>query len=786
MAAVRWALTVVMVMLPAVAAADFFSSSPGQLARAHQQITECSACHEQPRQASVAKCLACHQPIATRQREHLGLHGSAKAVGKPCALCHSEHHGRGADLLGFAAFGGMQHFDHVATGFELSGKHAGARCGACHLQRTPTGAVSYLGAATECARCHPNPHGETQPAHRRCERCHDERSWAVRARPDFDHADTRYPIEQKHLGVACAACHARTSPGGTATRAGPLARLIFRWTGWAVDCQPCHQSPHGSSLFGQKACRLCHSAKVAFSEISFDHGRRTHFALDGAHGKTDCATCHKDSDRKKPDRRCGSCHADVHQGRFATVGDCSACHTSNHNGGHFGELRFDHASRTRFALTGAHAKAGCRACHRGTKVNEFETLGLVSKPVRGAAVVDCLGCHRHENAHQRQYPNQRCLECHKLSGVVEQKRGAVAAEHGAGSRFPLTEGHAGVECARCHPGGVFAKTTLQCGPTCHADQLHRGTLGNDCLRCHQGASFAARAFDHSEDTKWPLVGNHRDVACESCHPRRDFAANRGLGSRCVSCHAKDDVHGGSLGKNCQTCHDPSGQTSFDHGDPMKSDWPLVGAHAKVRCADCHPSVRFKPVRRDCAGCHPEPDVHRGQLGTRCADCHVEERWSKVKTGHDLMRPPLGGAHEQVACARCHMGGRQLGGTGELCVSCHQKDDTHHGSLGPRCGECHSQRTFAGARFVHARVGCDLVGVHRMLPCVDCHVGGNQLALAPTCASCHRKDAVRGATAYAASGGSATAHAGFQTCANCHNGNYFGPRAEAGLRESVCR
>jgi len=776
----RWA-TLVVLCLSSLAHADFFSSSPGALSRAHAQIGDCAACHDQPRQASPQKCLACHQPIAIRQRLHQGLHGGPKALGKPCALCHSEHHGRAADLLGFVAFGGLPRFDHAVTGFGLDGKHAAVRCAACHTQRSATGAVSYLGAATDCARCHANPHGETQPTFRRCERCHDAKSWAAIARPEFDHAATRYPIEKKHLGLACAACHARSTPGGAATRTGALPRLVFRWTGWAVDCQPCHQNTHGTSLFGQKACRLCHSAKVEFSQTSFEH-RRTHFALDGAHGKVACSTCHADTERKKPERSCNSCHVDVHQKRFAAVGDCSACHTSTR----FADIRFDHAARTRFALTGAHRKGTCRSCHRGTKPGDFESLtGLITKSGKTTTVA-CLGCHKHENAHQRQYGDQRCLACHKLAGVVEQKRGAVAEQHGPDSAFPLTEGHAGVDCARCHPGGVFAKTSIQCGPACHADQLHKGTLGNDCRRCHEGGSFAARGFDHRDDTEWPLVGNHRDVACESCHPRRDFAGNRGLGSRCVSCHAKDDVHAGALGTNCQTCHEPTGKTSFDHGDPMKSDWPLTGAHQKVRCADCHPSVRFKPVRRDCAGCHPEPEVHRGQLGTQCASCHVEQTWTQIQTKHDAMRPPLSGAHDRVPCARCHTGGRTLAGTGELCVSCHQKDDTHHGSLGPRCGECHSQHTFAGARFQHARVGCDLVGVHRILPCVDCHVGGNQAALAPTCASCHRKDALRGATAYAAQGGSPSAHAGFQTCANCHNGNYFGPRAEAGLRESVCR
>ena len=59
-------------------------------------------------------------------------------------------------------------------------------------------------------------------------------------------------------------------------------------------------------------------------------------------------------------------------------------------------------------------------------------------------------------------------------------------------RFPLTEGHKGVECAKCHPGNVFENTPLQCGPKCHPDDLHKGTLGKDCLGCHTGGSGTGR------------------------------------------------------------------------------------------------------------------------------------------------------------------------------------------------------------------------------------------------------------------------------------------------------
>ncbi len=315
--------------------------------------------------------------------------------------------------------------------------------------------------------------------------------------------------------------------------------------------------------------------------------------------------------------------------------------------------------------------------------------------------------------------------------------------HGPNSKFPLIEGHKNVDCTKCHPNNVFTNAPTQCGPKCHADELHKGSLGADCVVCHTGGKWEARLFDHDRDTKWPLVGNHKDVLCDSCHPRRDFAANRGKSRTCYNCHKKDDAHSGELGTRCERCHVPDGTISFDHNDPKVSDWPLAGAHEAVRCADCHKSIHFKPTPRDCGGCHGEPDVHRGQLGTLCGRCHDAKDWKTIHTRHDVPGIRFAGAHDRVSCYKCHTLGRLLEGTGPLCITCHRSDDIHNNGLGPRCGECHSQNTWAGAHFDHNTVGCNLTGIHRLTPCALCHTGGNFAALSPTCVSCHRKDAIRG-------------------------------------------
>jgi hypothetical protein len=243
------------------------------------------------------------------------------------------------------------------------------------------------------------------------------------------------------------------------------------------------------------------------------------------------------------------------------------------------------------------------------------------------------------------------------------------------------------------------------------------------------------------------------------------------------------VHQGTLGTACERCHSPTGRSLFDHNDPKAPGrFRLEGKHLGVRCQLCHPTTVFPRVPTKCEGCHGEPDVHKGQLGTACGGCHEAASWKTIHTGHETPGFRFGGAHDRIACATCHPGGQKRRGTAELCVSCHQSDDIHHNSLGPRCGECHSQQTFAAARFFHERVGCDLRGIHRTLPCNDCHTGGHFAAVSPSCVSCHRADAARAAMndVRAPAG-----HAGFPTCSTCHNVNYFAP-SKGSMSESVCR
>ena len=175
----------------------------------------------------------------------------------------------------------------------------------------------------------------------------------------------------------------------------------------------------------------------------------------------------------------------------------------------------------------------------------------------------------------------------------------------------------------------------------------------------------------------------------------------------------------------------------------------------------------------------EPEVHKGQFGTACETCHNTVSFSQIVPLHDVGDFSLRGSHDRQPCVRCHVDNRPLAGSGNLCITCHRQDDIHANSLSPRCGECHTQWAFAPARFDHSTVGCTMVGLHRTLPCYDCHKSGNFGGLVPTCFGCHQDTA-------AATG---THGPDRLICSSCHGTATWVSPQSPGMgfgRESICR
>jgi hypothetical protein len=238
-----------------------------------------------------------------------------------------------------------------------------------------------------------------------CGHCHTPEGFRAGAGiAGFDHGLwTGLALDGAHARADCAACHGPPPP----PVAGPLPST--RSFGWVAErlglragrCSDCHVDPHRGRFDepGGASCERCHTT-ASFGQVDrpgFDHGRWTGFALEGAHARAECATCHAPVERPDADGLslgaaagddCADCHVDPHVGQFAREGrtDCARCHRAA--GASFHELDFDHQQDARFPLDARHAKLTCSACHvpwplrDGREAVRYRPLGTA-----------CIDCH---------------------------------------------------------------------------------------------------------------------------------------------------------------------------------------------------------------------------------------------------------------------------------------------------------------------------------------------------------------------------------------------------------
>lgn len=235
-----------------------------------------------------------------------------------------------------------------------------------------------------------------------------------------------------------------------------------------------------------------------------------------------------------------------------------------------------------------------------------------------------------------------------------------------------------------------------------------------------------------------------------------------------------DYPHGAYSADCALCHAGNGwrpaviSKTFKH----PKSFPLHGAHAGVRCRDCHLSLDFAKAPTACADCHRDP--HRGELGADCATCHTPRNFldrSAQLEMHRKTRFPLTGAHVTRDCEECHtpqpQGHLVYLGTPIDCQACHlplylATTDPNHVQAGfpEDCSLCHTPTAWTRARFDHRNTGFPLTGAHASVPCQSCHASG--YAGTPTaCVACHQAD-------YDGTTDPNHAASGFPTdCAQCH-------------------
>jgi hypothetical protein len=557
--------------------------------------------------------------------------------------------------------------------------------------------------------------------------------------------------------AAASVCLAAPAHAGDIFSPGELARAHASLEGLS-NCTQCH--PAGEQL-SQEKCLDCHTelrGKVKTGK--------------GFHGRI-----------AEDKRACESCHHD-HQGREFAMVDWGAG----------GKKAFEHG-KTGWPLKGKHAGVDCKKCHDPRLITDGVIIQLRKKqPERetylGVAVA-CKACHFDEHRGQE---GLDCAKCHNEAAWKPAPGFAHDKTH-----YPLEGKHKPVKCEKCHGKSEDSSTPKDVFPAplassfmkmkdlphascldCHKDP-HDGRLGESCKTCHVvdgwllvRAPAKERAFH--EKTRFPLKGEHADVACRACHGPWPGVPVKFKGlphDTCMACHA--DGHEGQFARAagaksaaCERCHTVDGflPARFEIEEHAKTRYPLEGAHKAVSCGLCHfkdvgllnavpVSVKldlakrkrpekWSPVRfalaveaERCQSCHV--DAHAGQLGKagaadQCSACHQTSTFHEVRFDHEKnSRYPLTGKHAKVACGSCHIetviGGKSVVRYKPIdlaCASCHP--DIHAAQLALRRGDptdclrCHTTDEWKKTRFVHEPpfTNYRLDGKHAKVACEKCH------------------------------------------------------------------
>jgi hypothetical protein len=677
--------------------------APGPLIQAHHKLEDkdCLKCHSAGKGVPDEKCLQCHKVIKSYVDNKKGFHGLTQ---QSCFECHSDHKGRTLDSLVVD----QNTFDHTKmTGYSLDGKHQKLKCAECHTGR---------------------------------------RGW-----------DSAKPGEIRYFGKgsSCVSCHAKND--------------IHHFTG----------------TYAKKDCNACHNLQGWKTDISFDHNRDTRYKLEGHHAEIKCLDCHTTDKAHRvfkyqwphlEQQKCLSCHEDTHKNNLSSKfrgGQCLTCHTQET----WKLEHFDHAV-TKYPLRGKHAGLECTECHK-------QKASILKEPTHkfykwAGLKNQCLTCHKdvhHFGAFKSgrlKNPNN-CLTCH----TEQMWKPAHDFDHNKDTSFVIDGAHTELKCEECHvnkKNAIYKFPTLatKTCETCHKNP-HGGAFGvkiggQKCTSCHVTQSWYTfkdgKGFDHSK-TRFPLTGAHVGTRCNDCHVvnGKQIYKFKTVGDKfCIDCHKNIHIGqfaNGAKAQSCSECHGTQNFKTLGAFDHKKTQFPLVGAHEKTKCQDCHlpggstiilkwPNIHTKktPVsfrlgkfhfptlkQKDCLTCHQ--DIHGGQLGTRCTQCHTETAWKPPQFDHNKSRFPLLNKHANLKCNECH---KPLNKTilikgiakpvvhykplGTNCNDCHQ--DYHKGQLGNRCDQCHSDKGWKPVQFDHAQSRFPLKFKHADVKCSECHKPENQM------------------------------------------------------------
>lgn len=713
-------------------------------------------------------------------------------------------------------------FDHLKTGFPLTGQHQQVQCETCHR-----GGV-FAGTPKQCINCHvqgsrlassvkPTNHA---PTNERCDQCHTSTATWANAR-------------WVHTGITtnCARCHngsiasGKSSSHQVTNAPCESCHSTSSWSGARVDhstvtrgsCQTCH---NGSKATGKStnhiltnaSCDSCHNTS-AWLPATFNHATA---ATPGS-----CAGCHNNSAAKgkasthvPTSLSCEACHGTTTfnpatfthtTAQGVTAGGCGGCHNGSYAaGGAVGKgsthlptsLSCDrcHATGSPFTTsTFTHTAAqgvtsgSCSGCHNGA----YTAMGAVGKTTNHVATsAACDVCHRTTawtpaiNVHANAAPGG-CASCH----------GSSATGKGNG-HIPTS-----LSCDACHTNtSPFTTETFN-------HTAAQGVTAGGCNTCHNGSYTASGAVGK---------GNGHiptSLSCDRCHGATSpfttstFAHTSAQGvttGGCNSCHNGAYTASGAVGKpanhittssSCDTCHSTTAWTpvNFNHGSvatPGSCNGCHNGTQARGKAATHVPTSLSCEVCHNTSTFNPSTFTHTAAQGVTSGGCNTCHNGSYTAGG--AVGKATGHIPTSLSCDRCHAASSPFttatfthtsaqGVTAGGCNTCHNGAYTASGAVGKptshtttaSCDQCHRTTAWLPATFSHANA------TPGSCASASCHGGsatGKGSGHIPTSLSC---DACHVTSSFGADTFAHTAAQGVTAggCVTCHNGSYTAANAQ---------
>jgi hypothetical protein len=250
-----------------------------------------------------------------------------------------------------------KNFDHLKTGYALTGMHVQARCESCHLNGI------FKGTPRDCVSCHapgmraargnvvmpPNhvPYKAVPAATMaQCDTCH-KGSVAT-----WTHARFHQNVS---VSTGCATCHTLGAGGIYLNAVGRPATAVH------------------ATVTGQ--CETCHKSTIGWSAVNFAHSPAN------AVGTGTCDACHNGGTAKG--------RPATHIPAIAVTARCDACHRS--------QVSFATAMTMNHTAV---ATQRCTHCHNGAFTSQG-TQGALAQPMNhipvvqllSGAALDCNACH---------------------------------------------------------------------------------------------------------------------------------------------------------------------------------------------------------------------------------------------------------------------------------------------------------------------------------------------------------------------------------------------------------